>query len=236
MNMKILGLIPARGGSKGIPHKNSKLLGGKPLIAYTIAAALASKGLTEILVSTDDDHIAQLSREAGAQVPFMRPAALAMDNSPTLDTVIHAVNYYAQQGKLFDAVCLLQPTCPFRTTADIDQAIANFISSACDSLISVLEVPHHYNPHWVYEPQGDNGLLKIATGETSIIIRRQDLPKAYHRDGSIYLTKTEVLLAQRSLYGQSIGYVVLDSDRHVNIDTPADWAKAEHLLLKRNNE
>ncbi|MEL7221693.1 MAG: acylneuraminate cytidylyltransferase family protein, partial [Bacteroidota bacterium] len=228
--LKILALIPARGGSKGIPRKNVKLLGDQPLINYTIASALACDGLSTVVVSTDDAEIAQVSQAAGAAVPFMRPAALAADKSPTLDTVIHAINYYQDQGQEFDAVCLLQPTCPFRTSAEISRAIDNFKAAGGDSLISVQEVPHHYNPHWVYEPQEGNGLLKIATGEAEIISRRQDLPKAYHRDGSIYLTKTEVLLEQRSLYGQSIAYVVLNSAHHVNIDTPDDWTEAERLL------
>ena len=134
--MRILGLIPARGGSKGIPHKNSKLLGGKPLIAYSIEAALASAQLTSVLVSTDDEGIAEVSRQFGAQVPFLRPAALAQDHSPTIDTVVHALQYYRATGEDYDAVCLLQPTSPFRTAQDIQLAVSAFRQAGTESHFS----------------------------------------------------------------------------------------------------
>ncbi len=180
--MRILGLVPARGGSKGILQKNIKILGGKPLIAYTIEAALATKNLTELIVSTDDATIAEVSEHYGAQVPFSRPAILASDTAPTIDTVIHALDFYDSRNIYFDALCLLQPTCPFRTTADIDRAIVQFQLAGSDSLVSVREVPHQYNPHWVFFANEETQNLRIATGENQIISRRQDLPTAYHRD------------------------------------------------------
>lgn len=233
-SLKILGLIPARGGSKGIPRKNLKLLAGKELIRYTIEAALASEYLAELIVSTEDPAIAQVSREAGAGIPFMRPEALASDTAPTIDTILHAVDFYEKAGRTFDAVCLLQPTTPFRTTADIDLAIRRFTTHPADSLISVRPVPHRYNPHWIFEPLTDNeDYLQLATGEQQIIPRRQALPPAYYRDGAIYLTRWEVLRDQRDLYGQKITYCVLDKSPEVNIDTPADWAEAERLMNQR---
>ncbi len=231
--MKVLGLIPARGGSKGIPGKNIKPLAGKALICYSIEAALASGELTEVLVSTDSEAIAEQSRQAGASVPFIRPAELASDRSPTIDTVIHALEFCQARGEHYDALCLLQPTCPFRTASAIREAIQRFMQSKADSLISVREVPHQYNPHWVFEPEGDSPFLKIATGEKNIIPRRQELPPAYHRDGSIYITRTEVLLQQRSLYGERTAYWLNEEEGHVNIDTPADWAQAEAILKSR---
>jgi CMP-N-acetylneuraminic acid synthetase len=233
--MKILGLIPARGGSKGIPKKNIKKLGGKELIRYTIEMSLKCSDINELIVSTDDENIAHISREAGANVPFLRPKELAADTSPTIDTIVHALQFFKEKNIHFDAVCLLQPTTPFRTSEDIQNAIQIFKKSKADSLISVREVPHVYNPHWIFEPQKNSDFLKLATGEETIISRRQDLPKAYHRDGSIYITKSEIILNQNSLYGQNIAYYLTKNDHDVNIDTMGDWRKAEAVLNKNSN-
>ncbi len=227
--MKILAIIPARGGSKGVPGKNIKLLNGKPLLAYTAEIALQSKYLTEVIVSTEDEQISTVAKSLGILVPFIRPMELAHDHTPTLDVIIHALNWYESQNVFFDAVCLLQATSPFRTVEFLDEAIEKFISSGCDSLISVQKVPHEYNPHWTFEVN-ENGNLKIATGETEIIPRRQELPVAYHRDGSIYITKTEVLLKAHSLYGKSIAFIESDGAFYVNIDTMEDWKRAEKMI------
>jgi len=227
--MRILAIIPARGGSKGVPGKNIKLLGGKPLLAYTSEIALQSKLLKEVIVSTEDLQIIEAAKRLNIKVPFTRPMELAQDNTPTIDVIIHALEWYKKQGVLFDAVCLLQATSPFRTVAFLDKAIMTFIEKGCDSLVSVQKVPHEYNPHWTFEVNTD-GNLKIATGENQIISRRQELPIAYHRDGSIYITKTEVLLAAHSLYGQSISFIESDPDFYVNIDTLQDWEKAKEII------
>jgi N-acylneuraminate cytidylyltransferase len=226
--MRILGLIPARGGSKGVPGKNGRLLAGKPLIAYTIEAAKKAK-LDHILVSTDSRDLYGIAREMGFEPPFLRPAALAQDDSTSLSVVEHALGFMENAGEHFDAVCLLQPTSPFRRDGFIDEAIARFESADADSLVSVLPVPHAYNPHWVFEP--DNGFLKISTGEDAIISRRQELPPAYHRDGSVYLTRIETLKSG-SFYGEKIAWIESDPDRHVNIDTMDDWEKAESIAGK----
>lgn len=229
--MKILGLTPARGGSKGIPGKNIKMLCGKPLIAYTIETALACGALTDFIVSTDDDDIAATSRRCGAQVPFSRPAALATDKAPTIDTVLHTLDFMEKKGRSYDAVCLLQATSPLRSVDDLTAAIDIFTAAETDSLISVIPVPHEYNPHWVFKPSGDgDATLKIATGEQHIITRRQALPPAFVRNGAIYLVKTSVLQKEKSLYGNSIGYYEMDAEYHINLDTPADWTKAEQLM------
>ena len=227
--MKILVIIPARGGSKGVPKKNIKLLDGKPLIQYTTDIALKSKLISKIVVSSDDDEIIEIAKELGVDVPFKRPNSLAEDESPTLPVIKHAIDFFEEQGIFFDAVCLLQVTSPFRTLTFLNEAIQKFCDEQNDSLISVREVPHEYNPHWVFEPN-TNGQLVIATGEKEIITRRQNLPKSYHRDGSIYITKTSVIKEQNSLYGNSIGYVISSEENYVNIDTMEDWIKAEEFI------
>ena len=230
--MRILAIIPARGGSKGVPGKNIKLLNGKPLLAYTSEIALQSHYLNEVIVSTEDMDIAAVAQSLGIQVPFIRPMGLAADHTPTLDVIIHALKWYENQAIFFDAVCLLQATNPFRTLDFLDRAIEKFKVSDCDSLVSVLRIPHEYNPHWTFEVNED-GYLKIATGETEIIPRRQELPIAYHRDGSIYLTKVKVLLEEHSLYGKSIAFIESASDFYVNIDTMDDWEKAEEMIQNK---
>jgi CMP-N-acetylneuraminic acid synthetase len=232
--MRILTIIPARGGSKGVPEKNIKLLDGKPLLSYTIEIALQSKFLTEVIVSSEDDKINEIAKTLGVQVPFVRPTELAQDNTPTIDVIIHALEWYKNKNIFFDAVCLLQVTSPFRTVAFLDKAIEKFIQTGCDSLVSVQKVPHEFNPHWAFEVN-DDGNLKIATGETEIISRRQELPMAYHRDGSVYITKTEVLLQQHSLYGKSISYIESDPEFYINIDTLDDWEKAESMIKNKKN-
>ncbi|HMK05992.1 MAG TPA: acylneuraminate cytidylyltransferase family protein [Flavobacterium sp.] len=228
--MKILGLIPARGGSKGVPKKNIRILGDKPLVCYTIESAQESKALAMTVVSTDAEDIFEAAANSGLMPPFLRPEDLAQDTSSSLQVVRHAIEFFENQDIFFDAVCLLQPTNPFRESGFIDKAITKFIASDADSLVSVLPIPHEYNPHWAFE-ENEKGLLKIATGEGQIISRRQDLPKAFFRDGSIYLTKTEVI-KNNSLYGDSTAYIESNPEFHVNIDTLKDWKKAEALLNK----
>lgn len=230
--MRILAIIPVRGGSKGVSGKNIKLLDGKPLLAYTSEIALQSKQLTEVIVSTEDELIREVAKNLGIKVPFVRPMTLAQDNTPTLDVIIHALEWYKNQNIFFDAVCLLQVTSPFRTVAFLDEAIEKFMKKDTDSLVSVQKVPHEYNPHWTFE-KNEQGNLKIATGETEIISRRQELPTAYHRDGSIYLTKTRVLLNEHSLYGKSTAFIESDSESYVNIDTLQDWEKAEEMIQNK---
>jgi CMP-N,N'-diacetyllegionaminic acid synthase len=231
--MKILAIIPARGGSKGIPSKNIKLLNGKPLLSFTSEIALKSEYLTEVIISTEDAQIIEVAKSLEIKVPFIRPIELAQDNTPTIDVIIHALKWYETQNIFFDAVCLLQVTSPFRTLDFLNKAIEKFIEQNPDSLVSVQKVPHEYNPHWTFEINSD-GNLKIATGETKIISRRQELPTAYHRDGSIYITKTDAILKENSLFGKSIAYIESNPEFYVNIDTMQDWEKAEKMIQNRS--
>ncbi|RTY92260.1 cytidylyltransferase domain-containing protein [Flavobacterium sp. GT3R68] len=226
--MRILGIIPARGGSKGVPDKNIKILGDKPLIAYTIQQALESKLLSKIIVSSDSDAIIEMAKNFGAEVPFVRPEHLATDAASSIAVVQHTVAFLEEQGEFFDAICLLQPTSPFREKGFIDKAIAAFTEKKADALISVLTVPHELNPHWVFE-LNESGFLGISTGEKEIIKRRQELPPAFFRDGSIYITNMETI-KKESFYGDSLSYIESNPDLYINIDTMGDWFLAEQKL------
>ena len=224
--MKIIGIIPARGGSKGLKNKNIKNLNGKPLISYTSEIALKSNLLNKVIVSTDNVEIANMSLSLGLEVPFIRPDNLAKDNSSTLSVVKHALKFYKNKGIEFDAVCLLQLTSPLRTLDFLENCLKTFMTNDTDSLISVLKVPHHFNPYWVFEENVD-GTLCFITGKKNIITRRQDLPDTYIRDGSVYITKSDVLMNKNSMYGNSINYCINPFKEHINIDTEEDWKKAE---------
>lgn len=226
--MKILAVIPARGGSKGIPKKNIKLLGNKPLLQFTAEKALASKLLTQVILSTDSEEIAQVGKKIGLEVPFMRPESLAMDTTPTIEVLQHALAFYENQGVFFEAICILQPTTPFREDGIIDKAIEKFKATNVETLISVLEVPHQFNPHWTFEVDNQEN-LKIATGDLKIIPRRQELPKSYYRDGSIYIIKTN-LIKEGVLFKNTIGYIESNPKNNVNLDTMEDWILAEKII------
>lgn len=231
--MRILGLIPARGGSKGVPRKNIRLLGGKPLLQYTAEAALRSRHISRLILSTDDEQIAEVGRSCGLEVPFMRPAELAEDKTPMLPVIQHAMRWAEGGGDHLDAVCLLQPTNPLRRPEDIDACIELLAASNADAAVTVLPVPSEHNPHWVYFLNGE-GLLSLSTGESMPIARRQDLPPAFHREGSVYVTRRNVVMEENSLYGKRLVGHVMESGRSVNIDTPADWYRAERLLAELN--
>ncbi len=227
--MRVLGLVPARGGSKGIPHKNIRLLGGKPLLCYTAQAAQAARRLTRTILSTDDEEIAAVGRACGLTVPFLRPARLAQDDTPTLPVVQHALAWVEARGEHYDAVCLLQPTCPLRRPDDIDACIERLEQEGADSVVSVLSVPAKYNPHWVYF-EDQQGRLRLSTGVATPVPRRQDLPPAFHREGSVYVTRRDVVVEKNSFYGERIVGYRMDPARSVNLDLPADWTRAEALL------
>jgi CMP-N-acetylneuraminic acid synthetase len=227
--MRVLGLIPARGGSKGVPRKNVRALLGKPLLQYTADAALSSLRLARVVLSTDDAEIAEMGRACGLETPFLRPVDLAQDDTPTLPVVIHAISWLEARGDRFDAVCLLQPTNPLRRSGDIDACIDLLEATGADAVVSVLPVPAEHNPHWVYF-EGKDGLLRLSTGEQAPLPRRQDLPPAFHRDGSVYVTRRDVVMQQDSLYGDSLVGYVMDPRRTVNIDSLEDWERAEALL------
>ena len=227
--MKVLGIVTARGGSKGVPMKNVRLLAGKPLLQYTAEAARAAKLLTKTILTTDDKEIAEVGRQCGLEVPFLRPPELARDDTPTLPVLQHAVRFLEDRGEFFDAICLLQPTNPMRQSSDIDACVALLEKTGVDSVVTVLPVPAEYNPHWVYF-RNDDGTFRLSTGEKTPIPRRQLLPPAFHREGSVYVMRRAVLMLKNSLFGDTLAGQLMDPARSVNIDTMEDWAEAEKLL------
>jgi CMP-N,N'-diacetyllegionaminic acid synthase len=227
---RVLGLIPARGGSKGVPRKNIRLLGGRPLLEYTAESALAARRLSQVVLSTEDPEVAEVGRRCGLEVPFMRPVELAQDSTRSLEVVQHALRWLEQRGDRFDAVCVLQPTSPLRGEGEIDACIALLQESGADAVMTVRRVPDEFNPFWTYLRDAQ-GCLRLCNGQTTPVSRRQELPPAFHRDGSVYVTRRDVLLDRSSLYGNClVGYPV-DDRPWVNIDTPDDWARAEELIL-----
>ena len=227
--MRVLGIIPARGGSKGVHRKNIRQLCGKPLLAYTAESALAAKRLTKTILSTDDDDIAEVGRSLGIDVPFIRPLELAEDTTPTFPVILHAVAKMESLGEHYDAICLLQPTNPLRRAEDIDNCIELLEESGADSIISILPVPAAYNPKWVYW-QCSTGELVLSSGENEPVSRRQDLPRSFHREGSIYLTKCSVLAEYGNLYGKKIRGYEIEPMHSINIDTQDDWDQAEAMI------
>lgn len=221
--MKILALIPARGGSKGIQRKNIKVLSGKPLIGWTIEAAQRSSRLSAIVVSTEDQEIAKCALELGAQVPFMRPAELADDHTPGIDPVLHALDMLPG----FDAVLLLQPTSPLRTAADIDACIELAEKTGAPCVVSVSEPAHH--PHWMYRLDEHQRLHALI--DQAAIPRRQELPPVFAANGALYFARTNWLKEMRTfITPQTVGHV-MPPQRSIDIDTMLDWTLAE-LLLK----
>lgn len=231
MRMKVLGIVTARGGSKGVPRKNVKLLSGKPLIQYTADAARDASSLVKTILTTDDKEIAEVGRRFGLEVPFLRPPELARDDTPTLPVLQHAVRFLEEKGERYDAICLLQPTNPMRKSSDIDACVALLEKTGVDSVVTMLPVPAEYNPHWVYFKKED-GTFGLSTGEKTPIPRRQLLPPAFHREGSVYVMRRNVLMEENSLFGESTAGHPMDPKQCVNIDTMEDWAEAERLLGK----
>jgi len=232
--LKILGVITARGGSKGLPGKNLKLLAGKPLIAHSIDAARDSGVLDRVILSTDDEEIAAAARACGCDVPFMRPADLARDETPHLPVLQHAVQWLSDHERYQpDAVMILQPTSPLRRAVDIRESIALLERSGADSVVSVSEVPAHHNPMRTLRVD-DQGMASLfVTGEPvrRRINRRQDMPAAWTMNGAVYLFRTSVLTAaEPSLYGNRTAAYIMPAEYGISIDSLDDWAEAEHAL------
>jgi CMP-N,N'-diacetyllegionaminic acid synthase len=232
--VKVLGVITARGGSKGIPGKNLKLLAGKPLIAYSIDAAQRSGAFDRLVVSTDDPSIADTARASGCEVPFMRPPDLALDSTPHLPVMIHAVAWLRdRESYCCDAVMILQPTSPFRTPDDIRNAVRLLESSGADSVVGVSAVPPHFNPMRLLAADDGGAATLFVSGEPvrRRPVRRQDLPNVWAINEAIYLFRTSLLFdVEPSLYGDRTVVYVMPAERGLAIDDSRDWDAAERAI------
>jgi len=227
----LLGVISARGGSKSIPRKNIVDLAGKPLIAWTIEAALSSGVVDRLIVSTEDAEIAETARRYEAEVPFLRPAKLARDDTPGIEPVLHAVRWLEEHEGYRPAwVMLLQPTSPFRSADDIRAAVGMMCERGADAVVSVCEVEHH--PYWV-KRLCEGGRLATLVSLEGAYPSRQDLPSAVALNGAIYLIRRDVLLAQQTFYTERTYGYVMPRERSLDIDTPWDLYLAQLIARDR---
>lgn len=224
---KILCTILARGGSKRLPGKNTKLLNGKPLISYAIQAAKSSQYIDRVIVSTDDESIARVAKEVGAEVPFMRPAELASDTATVIAAVQHAVTYLREHESYTpDAHVLVQLTTPFVQKGDIDAAIETFFTTGANSCVSVCEITDR--PELMGRLSGER-LTPFMEGD--IPERNQDMPKLFRLNGAVYVTKMEVVMEKGLIYdGSDCAAIIMPRERSVDIDTPLDFVIAETLM------
>ena len=231
---KILAVIPARGGSKGIPNKNIVDVGGNPLIKYTIDAALDLEILTHCVVSTDSDEISDVAKSCGALVPFKRPKHLSDDQALSLPVMQHAVEFMeSKQGYQYDLVIMLQPTTPLRQTSDIDNAIKLLFDTNADSVVSVVEVDG-YHPLRMKRVV-DGRLINYIDQGHEDMRPRQELPPVYSRNGAIYATIRDVLMDKDSFTGSDIRSYIMPLERSINIDTQLDLQLAKSFFLANEN-
>lgn len=221
---KILGLIPARGGSKGIARKNIALLKGKPLIAYTIEEALKSRYLDKLILSSDDKEIIEVSKSFGCEAPFIRPVELALDHTKSIDVALHAIDQLKDE---YDFLVLLQPTSPFRKSSHIDQGISVCIDNDCDALVSVCEAAK--SPNLMYYKDTDNFLTPVM----NVVVadaRRQDLPKTWIVNGALYVNSVVSLKHNKSFKSKNMKAIEMSRMESIDIDEPLDLLFAECLI------
>jgi len=231
--MKILALITARGGSKRIPGKNIRLLGGKPLIEWSIDVVKGIPEICDVLVTTDDPKIADIARDVGALVPWLRPAELATDTATSVDVSLHALEWYESENGKVDGLLLLQPTSPFRKRTTIQQGIAYFIDHQQRPVLGVSPAKSH--PMWCYSLDGD--IMRPFVENKGEHQRSQDLPLAYVINGAFYLIAPKDLRKSRSFYsGNMMPLVIEDPGESLDIDTEWDWMMAETVMKTLENE
>ncbi len=232
--LKILGFIPARGGSKGLPGKNIKEICGYPLIAWTVAAARSSIYFDRILVSTDDPEIARVSQRFGAEVPFLRPKYLATDKAKTIDAMFHALSFFEKKNEFFDFIALLEPTSPLRKNGDIDRGIEKLGNyRQAGAVISIGEV-HLEHPSIIKRKEGR--FLKSYLKSKKKVTRRQDLDPAYFPYGVLYLTRVSSLKKEKTIYAQNALYYEIERWQNYEIDDFVDWLIVEAILEKYQSE
>jgi CMP-N-acetylneuraminic acid synthetase len=232
----VLALVPARGGSKGVTRKNVRPLAGKPLLAYTADAAFRSGICDRVVLSTEDAEIAEVGKACGLDVPFMRPAELATDESPMLPVLQHALGELARESWIPDIVLILQPTSPLRTPDHIRDAVEQLIDAAADSVVTVVELPRHLSPDYVMRIV--DGRLRPFLADGLGITRRQDARPAFVRDGTVYACWRETIERFGNIYGNDCRPLLVDPHASLSIDSMDDWHEAERRLsnLPRQRE
>lgn len=231
--LRVLALIPARAGSKRLPKKNTLPLSGKPLISWSIESALKSEYIDDVVVSTDSEEIAAISRKFGATVPFIRPEELAQDASTTNDVLLHCVEFYKSIHNNFDVVILLQPTSPMRTAQTIDAALKLFLDKKAKGIISVTECEH--SPMWANTLPDDQSLENFIRADVKGK-RSQDLPISYRLNGAIYIFDVASILRENGIfYSPAVYAFVMDQQQSVDIDTEIDFKYAEFLMGQKPN-
>lgn len=226
--MKVLAIIGARGGSQGIPRKNLALLGGKPLIGWTVEAAVKSSLTDVVMVTTDDQEIAETAKRFGAEIPFMRPPELATDSASQVDVVNHALAWLEQSRNYRpDYIMLLQPTSPFRCSEDIDAAIRTAEKQNSDAVVSVSEIRDH--PYYA-RTVDDLGIIRDLFVKRNTLPRRQMLPRVFTENGAIYLVKTTAFEREQSFMPEQSAAYIMPGERSIDIDTPRDLKWAEFIL------
>jgi CMP-N,N'-diacetyllegionaminic acid synthase len=226
--MAVLGIIPARGGSKAIPGKNLAPVGGRPLVGHTFDAARRSRTLTRIVLSTDSEQIAELGRAEGIDVPFLRPMELAADDTPMIDVLEHAVRTLSATPE--DVVVLLQPTSPLRRPEHIDAAVDLLLESHADSVVSVVAVPHQFTPGSLMRIEAGR-LVPFAAGP--VVTRRQDKPSLFARNGPAVLATRASLIGQHELYGSDVRPYLMSREDSIDVDEPFDLELVETVLNGR---
>jgi CMP-N-acetylneuraminic acid synthetase len=227
----VLGIVPARGGSKGVPGKNVRPLAGRTLLEYTARAARESAVLDRVILSTDSADIADAGRRAGLDVPFMRPATLAADDTPMLPVIEHALESLARDGWSPDMIVLLQPTSPLRRPDHIRNAVTTLRETKADSVVTVVEIPRHLSPDYVMRIDG--GRLQPFLPEGARVSRRQDARPAYSRDGTVYAFWRATIERFGGIYGEDCRPLLIEARESLSIDSSADWDAAERLLAGR---
>ena len=228
----VLGVITARGGSKGLPGKNIRDLAGKPLIAWTIETALAASRLSRVVVSTDAPDIAAVARRYGAEVPFLRPAEFAQDHTPHSETLLHTIDWFREHGDVeFEYVMTLQPTSPFRSVEDIDSVVELALSKSANAVVSVCESRQH--PLWAKRIRDDGVIEPYVSYDGDL--RRQLLPRAFANNGSVYLTRCDRLRETGKVVPPGTHAYIMPGERSLDIDTPWDFYLADLLLREQHD-
>ncbi len=236
---KVLALVPARGGSKGIPRKNVRLLAGKPVVAYSVESGLRARLVTRVVCSTDDEEIAAAARDAGADVPFLRPAELAQDTTEDWPVFQHALQWLEEQeGWVPDLVVNLRPTSPLRRVEHVDAAVQLLLDTGVDSVKSVCVARQHPHKMWVMEP-GGGGRMEPYLRTPFRLERGPDVPRAeldtiYWQNGVVDVTRRSVILDQGVMIGRTVAGLVTEPEDSVDLDTPLDFTVAEILMANRH--